>query len=87
MGVTLHALEAFARIPIAGTGTITLPVGPTGSIHAFSSGDDYEVLTVEGNGGVDVGTKTAADFDYTLVSASAVVIVVPRTPITKAHID
>ena len=70
-------------LTITASGTETLP-----TTCKFSTADEYEVVTVEGNGSVDAASKTATAFDYTVIAGPCKVEVQSKIPgRLMEHID
>lgn len=70
--MTRASLEGIDSGLIAVSGTVDLP-----SNANFTSGDDYEVECVEGDGSCDVGTKTATTYDVTVGAGGARFVAYP----------
>lgn len=70
----------YFKVTAAGAGAVLFPT----HIGAFASADDWEGITVEGVGGINVGTKTTTGF--TATAAGVYLIVCLKTNVL-AHVS
>lgn len=88
--LTFSALQKHKMILTGLTGGASNAIAiPAAGFLNFASGDDYVVWIEEGDAFLNVGSKTATDFDITTAAAVTAVTlwIIPVHPPSVTHVD